>query len=469
MAKIILINPYPKYAKGIDEIIITPPLGCAYLAAVLKKNDHETQIIDANILQIDSNEIRSTFKFKPDLIGISVNIITYKAAIECARYLKSLYQNVPIIFGGPYCSSLRKKILDKIPEVDAIVTGEGEYTFLEMADSLGQKNIFANIKGIIYRDQNEIIDNGYRPLVNDIDNIPFPAYSLLPEPQKYKSRGRGWPVGHIITSRGCVSQCTFCNKDIFGNVWRPHSAERIIEEIYFLVKRYNVKQIDILDDNFTFDINRANKILDALILNKLKLHINLQNGIRLDRTNEDLLIKMKKAGVFKLGFGIETAAPAIQKKIKKKIDLEKAVKFTKIARSLGMVTYGFFILGLPGESAETVKQTVEFSLRMNPHFATFSICIPFPGTEIFKEVKNKNELIEDVENGIDFGFFGNQIFFKSNFNNCQEAVFCFQMAYRRFYLRILKMIDVLLTIRSIGEIKWLMRILKETTKLKNMR
>lgn len=459
MAKIILINPYPKYAKGTGGIIITPPLGLAYLAAAVKKNNHEVQIIDANILGISPERIAGSFKFKPDLIGISVNIVNYKAAIDCVKHLKRLYQNTPIVLGGPYPSSLAQSILDKIPDVDAVVIGEGENTLVEITESLGKENIFPNIKGVVYRYQDKIIHNKVRPLIKNLDDISFPAYALLPNLRQYRTRSRGWPVGYIITSRGCSSQCTFCNKNIFGTSWRPHSANRVIDEICYLVKQYGIKQLDILDDNFTSDINRAEEILERLAKIRLNLYINLQYGIRVDISNKDLLFKMKKAGVFKIAFGIETANQDIQKKIKKPIELEKAIGLVRTARSLGIVTYGFFMVGLPGETAKTMEETIRFSLKMNPHFVFFSICIPFPGTEIFEEIEKKGEFLEKTENGIDYGFFGNRVFFKSLVSS-QETISYFKRAYKKFYMRISKIIDILLTIKSINEFKWLIRSIK---------
>jgi anaerobic magnesium-protoporphyrin IX monomethyl ester cyclase len=213
--------------------------------------------------------------------------------------------------------------------------------------------------------------------------------------------------------------------------------------------------VDILDDNFTFDIKRAEEILDGLIKCCPGLYINLQNGARIDSLSEGLLRKMKKAGVFKIGFGIETADYNIQKKVKKTIDLDNAVFLTGIARSLGMVIHGFFILGLPFENLRSMERTIDFSVRMNPHFANFSICIPFPGTELFNQIKENVEFLEDVENGIEAGFLGQKIFFRLNSLSPSDVALSFRQAYRKFYWRPSKIIDILSTVRSFGELRWL--------------
>lgn len=469
MTKIILINPYPKNVVGINEATVTPPLGLGYLAAVLEKNNHKVQIIDANILHINSENIAANFLFQPDIIGISVSIINYKEAISCAKIFKYLYPNIPIVFGGPYCSSLAQSILEKNAAVDGIVVGEGENTLLEIASSAGEKNIFKNIKGIIYRYQNQIINNEPRPLIENLDDIPYPAYHLLPDLKKYTTRCRASPVGYIITSRGCPYGCTFCNKNIFGTFWRPHSSNRVINEIEYLVKQYGIQQLDILDDNFTFDTGRTREILELLTKQRFKLFINLQNGVRVDKVDEELLLKMKAAGIFKIGFGIETASYDIQKKVKKFVDLERAILLTRSARSLGIITYGFFIMGLPDDCAETMKKTIEFSIKMNPHFANFTICIPFPGTDLFEEIKRRGEFLEDVENGICEGFFAAKAFFRLNAMKPQEIISYYKAAYRKFYLRPSKIIDILFTIKSIGELKWLSKAAASILKVKYTR
>jgi anaerobic magnesium-protoporphyrin IX monomethyl ester cyclase len=415
------------------------------------------QILDANILRIKAGDLAGHFKFPPQLLGITANITNYHDAVECSQELKRVYPGVPVIFGGPYSTSLANEILEKIHSIDAIVMGEGEVTLVEIAKAVDGQGGFLNIKGVMHKCRGEIVDNGPRELIADLDLTPPPAYDLLPDLKKYRTRCRAWPVGYVITSRGCPSKCIFCNRNIFGNSWRPHSAERVIAEIESLAKNYGAKQIDILDDNFTFDLDRAAKILDFLSGLPSKLCINLQNGVRIDRVNEEMLLKMRQAGVFKIAFGVETANAGIQKNVRKPVDLEKAVAVNKMARSLGMITYAFFMVGLPGDSPATMEETVEFAVRMNPHFAIFSICLPFPGTELFELVSKEGEFLADLKNGVDRGYLGQKIFFRIGSMDPREVSFYFNRAYQRFYLRPAKLADILSSIRSFGELKWLGR------------
>ena len=461
MAKIVLINPCPGVAHGINEATLTPPLGLAYLAAVLEKNGHTVRIIDAHILGSTADKITAYFDGRPDLIGISANIVTYRGAIACATQCKKVYRDTPIVFGGPYPSSLASKILKDNTAVDAVVMGEGEYTVAEIADSLDKKNVFEGIRGVMYRFQGDYISNKSRPLIDNLDEIPFPAYHLLPDLATYRTRSRARPVGYIFSSRGCPFQCSFCNKNIFGARWRPHSVDRVVNDITRLVEEYGVRQIDILDDNFTFDKARTHDILDRLVERHYQLSINLQNGVRIDRMDEELLRKMKQAGVFKIGFGIETANVGIQREIKKRVDLDKARNLVSTARSLGIVTIGFFIMGLPGDNAKSMKETIDYIIRLDPHMVNTTVCVPFPGTELFETVKREGVFLEDVEHGIDTGFFGDRVFFTVGSMKREEILSYFRKAYRRFYMRPSKVLDVARTIKSFEELKWLLNVSRD--------
>ena len=461
MTQVILINAYHKAARGINEATITPPLGLAYLAAVLERGGHKVQLIDAQVMGSSPEEIPGYFNFTPDLVGISANIVTYRGAIACANAVKVCFPAIPVILGGPYPSSLPQEILERNASIDAVVIGEAEDTILEVVHAPGNKNAFENIKGVCYRYDGMIIHNATRPLKKNLDDIPPPAYHFLTNLKSYKSRSRGFPSGYIITSRGCPFACSFCNKNTLGKEWRPHSAERVIDEIEYLVARYRIRHLDILDDNFTYDYERAHSILDKIIEKDIRLHINLQNGIRVDKTDEKLLRKMKRAGVFKIGFGIESADYNVQSRAGKIVDLEKVLRLTTLARSLGIVTHGFFMVGLPGDTPESLERTLEFAIRMNPHFANLSICIPFPGSEIYQEIKKEGEFLIDVENGIDLGFSGARAFYRLDGMNTDDIETYFKKMNRRFYLRLTKLLDMLFTIRSFGEARWLFDVTKD--------
>lgn len=325
--------------------------------------------------------------------------------------------------------------------------------------------MYAGVPGVIFRNGSKIVNNRPRALIEDIDLIPRPAYHLLPHLSNYRTRSRAYPVGYVFTSRGCPAACTFCYRN-FGTKWRARSPANIIEEIAFLREEYGIRQLDILDDNFSFDVDRAHRILEMIIAKRWDIKINLQIGVRIHSLNRDLLNIMKRAGVFKFGFGIESGDEAMLKRIKKGLDLDCAIEIVRMARSLGMVTHGYFIIGFPGDSPETMQRTIDFAKRLDPHYASFSICTPLPGTEMYNDIARHGVFLEDVSEGIDEGLFALKVFFQYDDTKPEQVVQYCERAWKEFYSRPRKIIDVLTTIRSRGEFFWLTRVITDMARTK---
>lgn len=466
MAHFVFINPSTRGSKGATSLALTmPPIGLAYLAAAVESKGHSAQIIDANQEGISSWEIAEHVKQNPDIIGITANILTIKISVLYAEALKKVFPQAQILFGGPQVSVMGQVLLEKYPVVDALVLGEGEETIVELAGRFGQENMYAGVEGVIFRNDSKIINNGSRSLIENIDLISRPAYHLLPPLSAYRSRSRAYPVGYIFTSRGCPATCTFCYRN-FGTKWRARSPENIIEEISFLREKYGIRQLDILDDNFSFDADRAHRILEMIIAKRWNLKINLQIGVRIHSLNRDLLKVMKRAGVFKFGFGIESGDEAMLKRIRKGLDLKRAIEIVRTARSLGMVTHGYFIIGFPGDSPETMQRTIDFAKQLNPHYASFSICTPLLGTEMYDDIVRSGVFLEDVSGGIDEGLFALKVFFKYGDTSPEQVVQYCERAWKEFYARPGKIIDVLTTIRSRGEFLWLVRVIADMARTK---
>jgi radical SAM superfamily enzyme YgiQ (UPF0313 family) len=299
----------------------------------------------------------------------------------------------------------------------------------------------------------KLIQNEKEKLIKNLDNLPFPAYHLLPKLKFYESRSRKTPVAPILTSRGCPYQCVYCNKSVFGSRFRKRSAENIITEIELLIKKFGVKQIDILDDNFTLDIAHAEQILDMIIGRKLGIYITFPNGLRADRLTRRIVRKMKQAGVYKVGIGIETGDTKIMKNIKKGLDLGKVVQAIRWLRKERITVFGFFMLGLPGETPKTMQKTIDFAIMANPHIANFAITVPMPNTELYEMIKNSGRFVkeEKIEKGyytIDGGYYELD-------NLRSKDVLQYQRkAYLNFYFRPKKIIDFIFQIKSYRELKW---------------
>ena len=456
MTDILLVTLFPEEAYGINEGTIEPPLGVGYLAAVALDKNVSCRIIDANILRMKVEDvIREIDRDTPRIVGLSVNLYSYRSSIKLADELKKRYPDITVIMGGPTPSSAPVKVINDT-KADAVVFGEGEETFAEIIDNYrGNRPLFKDVKGVIYRDGSRIVKNEARMFIRDVDGLSFPAYQLYPDLGTYKTRARKAPAAPILTSRGCPFECVYCSKDVFKNVCRMRSPENVIKEVDLLVKDYGVKQIDILDDNFTTNKKRTEEILDLLIERDYDLWVNLQTGVRMESLDLDMIRKMKKAKVWKLPVGVESGDPQILKKIKKRLNLDKVIEITQMAQKEGLKVYGFFMIGLPGDTAETMQRTIDFAIKMNPNVANFCITTPFPGTELYDMVKEEGRFLVDVDNGIDAGFYANEVFYEMGDLKRDDVLKYYKKAMRDFYFRPRKAFELLSGIRSKEEVRWL--------------
>ncbi|MBW2974144.1 radical SAM protein, partial [Candidatus Woesearchaeota archaeon] len=243
--------------------------------------------------------------------------------------------------------------------------------------------------------------------------------------------------------------------NIFGSRFRKRSPENIIEEIDILVKKYKVRQIDILDDNFTLDIGWAEQVLDLIIGRKYNLYITFPNGLRADRLNRDLVHKMKLAGVYKGGIGIETGDKKVMRLIKKNLDLDKVVQAIKWLRKEKITVFGFFMLGLPGETRSTMKKTIDFAVRSNPHIANFAVTIPMPGTELYEIIKKKGRFIKDNSSNLSRGYYTiDSGYYELGGLKSRDIKRCQRKAYISFYFRPSKVFEFFSLIRSWRELRW---------------
>lgn len=452
----LFINPRPQ-ASGINEATREAPLGILYIASYLESKGFSCGIIDANALSLgQADVVKKATEASPLLIGISTNAFTYQAASNYAREIKKNNPKVIIILGGPQPTAIPDLCLEH-SDVDAVVCSEGEEVVYGIMRNLRDfPRSFKDILGIVYRDDGRIVWNPAAGRIIDLDKLPFPAYHLLPPLKYYHSRARKWPFMGIITSRGCPYQCSFCSKDVFGDKVTFRSPENIVSEIELLVKYRGIRQIDILDDNFTLDRNRCEKICGLLIKRALKVSISLQSGVRVDNMDSQLLYLLKKAGVFKIAFGIESGDEDVLKGIGKNINLKTALEAAQQARQMGMIVIGFFMIGLPYDTPKTLQKTIDFAKKMDPHIANFMITIPFYKTPLYKLVEEKGKFLNDTKSGISSGFYGAKAFFEFNDLKRDVIEYFYKKAYRDFYFRISKTIDIIGTLRSWQEWRWLL-------------
>ena len=447
--KVLLINPNYREVYnyvGREATMISPPMGLAYLASYLRNNEIEVKILDACALDLDSDEILEEIKkFDSDYVGITASTNTINLAYKIANLVSGL--KCKVVVGGAHTSILPAKTLEECENIDIVAIGEGEDSLLEIVS--GKE--LEKIEGIGFRKNKKIIINLRRKPREDLDSLPFPAYDLLPL-DKYWSPGiRRYPFATIVTSRGCPFNCIFCvNHLVSSKKFRARSPENVLKEIDLLVKEYGIKEINVLDDNFTLLLGRAKEICNGLIKRNYDLILKTGNGIRADKIDEELISLMKKAGFYLLAFGIESGNKEILKIINKGETLEQIEEAIKLCKKYKILTEGFFILGNLGETEGTMQDTINFAKKLDLDIAQFQAFIPFPGSKFYNEIKKNGEIFS--KNWEDYNAFDRPIFRYKNLT--PELMSRMQnKAYKEYYLRPKIILRKLFEIRNLNQFK----------------
>lgn len=376
------ISKQERYSSSIgnaggDQI----PLGVFYLAAYLRQQRHEAMVVDAEARRLDCDQIADIAgQFAPGLIGISSTTVAFHRALNVASALRQRRPDTPIVLGGPHVSANAAHALS-FPVFDYGVLGEGEATLDELCRVLDGGASPAQIPGLAWRDGQQLAINPPRTPLENLDLLPFPAYDLIqdlavyrPPPCNYKKS----PVANIITSRGCPNQCTFCDRAVFGQRLRQRSAQNIAAEIEFLVNSRGVREIAFVDDTFTI---RPQRIRDLFaILDEKRISFPWTCMSRIDTVDEDLLRFMRDHGCWHISFGIESGNEEILRRIKKRISLAQARQVLPWCAKLGIRTKGFFIVGHPGETEETIDETIRCALDLPLDDVVATLNTPIPGS-----------------------------------------------------------------------------------------
>ena len=387
--KILLIRPAPEKEQFGDESFL--PLGLGYIAAILRKNNFDVKVFDLLIDKKSDDEVLNFIKyFLPSIIGFSAVTPVVNSAYRLAGKIKKTFPDIFLIIGGPHASALPEEPLNNF--FDFVIIGEGENTIIDLLNNLNNPE---KVKGIAYKQNGNMQITEPREFITALDDLPFPARDLFPELKLYRgqeSLGSRVPVGSILTSRGCPFSCTFCFKAIFGNKFRARSPENILLEWIHLIKDYKVKEIAIVDDSFTTDVNRVIKFCDLLIKEKLKVRWSCPNGIRIDIGDIDMLKKMKETGCYRVALGIESGNQEVLDKIGKRIKIEQIIKMVENCKRVGIKTMGFYMLGNPGEDEKTMQQTIDFAKKLRTDYAQFLLPIPYPRTKMYEEIKKNGKI-----------------------------------------------------------------------------
>jgi len=383
---------------------IHPPIGLAYIGAVLEK-DYQVKIIDSVVegyeteVQLGRNLIRYgiTFEemarrveeFKPDVVGIS-NIFSsgFREALQTAALVKKSNPEIITLIGGPHPSALPQQVVEN-NEIDFAVIGEGEYSFKALLKGI-ETNDFSDLDGVAFKHIGKVRVIPKTKFIQNLDELPFPARHLL-SMDKYFEIGEAFivtrkkPFTPLNTSRGCVANCTFCPVHAtWGGKWRPRSADNVLEEIEYLVKTYGVKEIHFDDDNIVLNKKRAQKIFQGIIDKKFDIVWTVPTGMALWAIDDGLLELMKESGCYKLYVAVESGDEHILKNvIKKPLELKKVKPLISTMKKLGIEVETFFVVGMPGETEESLKRTFKFARQLDTDATHYFFANPMPGTELW--------------------------------------------------------------------------------------
>jgi radical SAM superfamily enzyme YgiQ (UPF0313 family) len=452
--RVLLINP--RFRLPIDTRT-SPHMGLAYLGAVSEERGDEVAIFDADIEEKPLGDFVQ--EYKPQLVGITANTPQVKQAWRHAAEIKKVY-DVPVVIGGPHPSvvveDLDYESLDS-GAIDIVVRGEGEETWIEISEKVEDflkhhptfstaelmdpaKGVWDKVLGISYKTSDgEYHRNPERPAINDLDSLPWPAYHLFnmngyTNLQPATDAVDGSKSFSILTSRGCPYRCTFCSQSIMPVKWRSRTPENVVAEWEHLVKELGAQEIGVLDDSANIRKKRLYQIAELLIERELN-HVPwiFVNGIRGNLVDLDLMLKLKEAGLKRTAFGVETGNPELLKTIDKRVDLDTIRNAFKVTKEAGIETIAFMIIGLPGDTRETMQDTIDFAIELDPLIANFSMMTPYPGTKVYEIVKRQGRLL--IDDWEDYVFFDQKARYEMGDMTAELVEEMYRKAYRQFYLR----------------------------------
>lgn len=387
MIDIVLVNPplslKERYGHLSGAGSTMPSIGLCWLAATCRANGFSAAILDSTSLGLDQlatvNRIRS---LAPRVIGITATTSAIHSAALLASSAKEALPSAIAIVGGPHVSAIPEETMSVFPQFDIGVLGEGEDTLI---DILSSSENTEGIPGTIFRRGVQSAMAAPRPLIENLDTIPYPAWDLLEGfPRGYRPapfRFRKLPASYLVTSRGCPMRCAFCDRSVFGKSCRFFSVDYVFAMMRTLRDKFGVQEIAFEDDSFTANKTRIVSLCERLIREGLRSSWTCLG--RVDVVEQEILRLMHRAGCWQISFGLESGDQGILQAMKKGANLDQARNAVETAARCGIHTKGFFIVGFPGESTASVERSIAFAKSLRLHDITVSQFTPFPGTDIF--------------------------------------------------------------------------------------
>lgn len=409
-----------------------PSLGIGYIAAVLLAKGYDVTLIDGSISAEEiSDQAESIVSMRPDIVGFYCISENFAHIMQILRIVKSKSPSSITVIGGPHVYGLPEQGMG-FDWIDYAFWGEAEIAFLQFIESRSKPSLLGQIDGLIYRYNGAVTINPMA-IVDDLDALPLPARHLYPPLKRYRPSilaYRRLPATGIITSRGCAHKCIFCHSGKGHFRLRFHSAEYVVEEMKKLKEDFGINELVIFDDTFLINKKRVVRICEDMI--RENLNLSWSCNARVNNLDKKLLRLIKKAGCWMIQVGVESGNPSILRKIKKGITLKQVEQGCKLAYDEGLEVKAYFIMGHPGETIETLDDTIRFMNRLPIHYASINFMTPLPGTELWDVAEdcgaiNKRQLekinyLSDTPAFVPYGL------------NEETLVSKLREAYLRFYL-----------------------------------
>lgn len=430
--------------KPLVNVVPSPSL--LYLAPFLLEDGHDVTYLEGLFYSFE--QILEKLREKnPDFIGITLTSVDWENSHWMIDELKKTFPETKIVIGGIHPTLWLERCFNECEGIDIIVYGEGEFTMRELVSHLDKGKPLDSVKGLIFSRDGKLIRTESRPVIENINSLPFPSHELvnvrdyLPSPTFYKRL----PHANIIGARGCPYQCIFCHTDRHV---RMRSAVNIADEIEMLYREHGVKDIAFWDDTFTLSEDRALEFCEELI--RRNIRVDWAVNARVDRISEKLLHRMKKARCWRILYGIESGVQKNLDTLKKGTTIEQIRRAVGLTAKIGIEAYGTFMFGIPGETFEEGLETIEFACSLDLDYAVFVNLTPLPGTEVYRDLLSGNiKPAKFTENRFNF----KNVSFVPDGMTEEQIRYLIQTGHRKFYLRSGLVWKKIRGIRSIYDIK----------------
>lgn len=459
--KVLITNPPwpgPGYGARSDvrwphkrsDKYIEYPIYLSYLVAIIRESGYEVGFLDAILEEMGIEEFaREVKRISPDVVVLECSTPSIGYDLEAAAAVKRLSPRTKTVLVGSHPTVFCREIMAGNPAVDGVCRGEYDYTVRDLVRALAGGKDWSGVLGLVWRDDGSVKVNPDRPLIENLDELPFPARDVVKSRCYRQGTFRGKNPTTVVTSRGCPHRCVYClwPNTLYGHKFRARSAKNVVDELEEAVKKYGVDEVYFDDDSMALDRRRMLEICRLICERGLRFEWIAQ--CRVDSMDEEVMRAMKKAGCRYLRFGVESGSPRMLETMKKMITTGQVSEAFRLARKVGIRTQAFFLFGVPGETRETIRESIEFAKKIRPDSAQFAVVIPHPGTELFSEGQKKGFLrYNDWE---DFSACRGMI--ETPELSLEEVEEARVRAYKEFYFRPAYVLQTALSIRNRGDLK----------------